>query len=50
MYSEPKMSRALVSKKRLTQLNGREESNSVELKSVTVEIGETSRENQRTGE
>lgn len=46
---QPKMSRALVSRKRLSQLKEREESNSVELKSVTVDIGETSRENQRTG-
>ncbi|TKY54311.1 Pleiotropic drug resistance protein 3 [Spatholobus suberectus] len=46
---QPKMSRALVSKKRLSQLKGREKSNSVELKSVTVDIGHTSRENQSTG-
>ncbi|XP_027333867.1 pleiotropic drug resistance protein 3-like isoform X1 [Abrus precatorius] len=48
---EPKMSRALVSKKRLSQLKGREKSSSVELKnkSVTVDIGHTSKENQSTG-
>ncbi|KAL2338895.1 hypothetical protein Fmac_013341 [Flemingia macrophylla] len=46
---QPKMSRALVSKKRLTQLRGQEKSNSVELRSVTVDIGHTSRENQNTG-
>ncbi|KAH1088264.1 hypothetical protein AAZX31_07G216300 [Glycine max] len=46
---QPKMSRALVSKKRLSQLRERETSNSVELKSVTVDIGHTPRENQSTG-
>ncbi|KAK7388064.1 hypothetical protein VNO78_22868 [Psophocarpus tetragonolobus] len=46
---QPKMSRALVSKKSLSQLRGREKSNGVELKSVTVNIGHTARENQSTG-
>lgn len=50
MDPEPKMSRALVSKKRLSQLRERETSNSVELKSVTVDVGHTPRENQSTGE
>lgn len=48
-YSEPKPSRALVSKKRLSQLKGEEKSNSVELKSVTVDISHTPRETQSTG-
>lgn len=50
MYSEPKMSRALVSKKKLSQLNEQGRSDSVELKSVTVDIGHTPRGNQSTGE
>ncbi|CAJ1940722.1 unnamed protein product [Sphenostylis stenocarpa] len=46
----PKMSRALVSKKRLSQLNEQEKSGNVELKSVTVDIGHnTPRGNQSTG-
>ncbi|KAL5065215.1 hypothetical protein RYX36_026952 [Vicia faba] len=48
---EPKQSRALVSKKRLTQLKGGEISNEVELKnkSVTVDITHTSKEAESTG-
>ncbi|KAK7264776.1 hypothetical protein RJT34_32386 [Clitoria ternatea] len=41
---QPKMSRALVSKKKLSQMKGRENSNSVELRNVAVDIG-----NQSTG-
>lgn len=52
MYSEPKMSRAIVSKKRLSQLKGGEKSNDVELKnkSITVDISHTAKETQSTGE
>jgi len=50
MYSEPKMSRALVSKNRLSQLKEQEKSDNVELKSVTVDIRHTPRGNQSTGE
>lgn len=52
MHSEPKQSRALVSKKRLPQLKGGERSNEVELKnkSVAVDISHTSKETQSTGE
>ncbi|OIW00175.1 hypothetical protein TanjilG_29165 [Lupinus angustifolius] len=46
---QPKMSRALVSKKRLSQLRGGEKSNNVELKSVTVDIKRTPRGTQSTG-
>ncbi|XP_061351433.1 pleiotropic drug resistance protein 3-like isoform X2 [Gastrolobium bilobum] len=48
---EPKTSRALVSKKRLSQLKGGERSESVELKnkSITVDISRTSKETQSTG-
>lgn len=52
MYSEPKPSRALVSKKRLSQLTRGERSNEVELKnkSVAVDISHTPRGTQSTGE
>jgi hypothetical protein len=52
MHSEPKLSRALVSKKKLPQLKGGERSNEVELKnkSVAVDISHTSKETQNTGE
>ncbi|KAL1334319.1 hypothetical protein HN51_063249 [Arachis hypogaea] len=48
---QPKASRALVSKKKVSQLNGEENCNSVELKnkSVAVDIGSTSNETQSTG-
>jgi len=48
MHSEPKQSRALVSKKRLPQLKGGEKSNEMELKnkSVAVDINHTSKEAQ----
>ncbi|KAK7291743.1 hypothetical protein RIF29_07126 [Crotalaria pallida] len=46
---QPKMSRALVSKKKLSQQKGGERSNNVELKSVTVDIKQATRETQSTG-
>lgn len=49
MYSEPKMSRTLVSKKRLSQQKEQEKSDGVELKSVSVDISHTPRGNQSTG-
>lgn len=51
MHSEPKQSRALVSKKRLPQLKRGEKNNEVELKnkSVAVDITHTSKEAQSTG-
>ncbi|WVZ10429.1 hypothetical protein V8G54_014959 [Vigna mungo] len=46
---QPKMSRTLVSKKRLSQQKEQEKSDCVELKSVTVDISHTPRGNQSTG-
>ncbi|WVZ12399.1 hypothetical protein V8G54_016929 [Vigna mungo] len=46
---QPKMSRTLVSKKRLSQQKEQEKSDGVELKSVTVDISHTPRGNQSTG-
>ncbi|KAF1867088.1 hypothetical protein Lal_00049516 [Lupinus albus] len=46
---QPKMSRALVSKKRLSQLRGEEKDNNVELKSIAVDIKHTPRGSQSTG-
>lgn len=52
MHSEPKPSRAIVSKKKLSQLRGGDESNNVDLKnkSVTVDISKTSKQTQSAGE
>ncbi|CAL0325454.1 unnamed protein product [Lupinus luteus] len=47
--NQPKMSRALVSKKRLSRLKGGEKDNNVELKSITVDIKSTPRGTQSTG-
>ncbi|XP_027917974.1 pleiotropic drug resistance protein 3-like [Vigna unguiculata] len=46
---QPKMSRALVSKNKLSQQKEQEKSDGVELKSVTVDISRTPRGNQSTG-